>query len=442
MQPAALGSVATRLVATASSCGAVNLWCSATGLLLQRLACHTDCATTLCWSPDGRMLASGALDGSARLWVRTETSLTSAALLKLRAVLAGRAGRVTALSWSPDSTLLVSGSSDGTLRLWRAADGSCLLELNGHGALVTSAVFSPCGTLLASASGDTHCRVWSTDTGECMHDIDWASGAVTHCTFVALGGGSSGSGAHSSGSSANGSGSEARLPRHYLVTCHVQSQRREGRLLLWDLDRKEAGWVDGKLVGPCAAIDGLHGQVTSLDCRAVRASGELGTGLLLATACSDGLLRVWEIANGAAAAPPRTAPPSAAAVPGSRQAPFRPGMQPPRLDPVLLFETPHVRSSSHVDGPNCLPAWCVAATHGAQHARGRVALSPDGQLLAASGIDHCIHLLDVDTGEEQRMLRGHTGVVRSLVWLGERQLLSAGEDGTARVWQLPPDQEL
>jgi len=62
------------------------------------------------WSPDGRWLALGSLDGSTEVWNVEEATL--------RAVLHGHDERVVSLQFSPDGSRLYTGSWDGTVRGW------------------------------------------------------------------------------------------------------------------------------------------------------------------------------------------------------------------------------------------------------------------------------------------------------------------------------------
>jgi WD40 repeat protein len=72
----------------------------------------------------------------------------------------GHTNNVTSVAFSPDGKTVASGSSDGTARLWRVSDGALLDTFEGHADGVQSVAFSPDGRTLASGSWDTTVWLW------------------------------------------------------------------------------------------------------------------------------------------------------------------------------------------------------------------------------------------------------------------------------------------
>ena len=64
------------------------------------------------------------------------------------------------MCFSPDGKQLASGSMDETVRLWDVETGACVKTLEGHRYAVWSVCCSPDGRQLASCSGDWTARVW------------------------------------------------------------------------------------------------------------------------------------------------------------------------------------------------------------------------------------------------------------------------------------------
>ena len=66
-----------------------------------------------------------------------------------------------------------------------------------------------------------------------------------------------------------------------------------------------------------------------------------------------------------------------------------------------------------------------------------VAFSPDGRLLTSAGTDGWVWLWDVATGKQTRILGGHSGAVRALAFSPDGRLLaSSGEDASVRLWDI------
>ena len=118
---------------------------------------------SVCFSPDGKLLATGAEDKLIRIW-----DLSTKRIIK---ILRGHEQDIYSLDFFPDGDRLVSGSGDRSVRIWDLRTSQCSLTLSIEDGVTTVAV-SPDGKLIAAGSLDRTVRVWDSTTGFLVERLD------------------------------------------------------------------------------------------------------------------------------------------------------------------------------------------------------------------------------------------------------------------------------
>jgi serine/threonine protein kinase/WD40 repeat protein len=250
--------------------------------LRKSLPGHAQAIKSVAYSPDGRLLASGDEAGEVRVWDMPDGTL--------RYVLPVLGPNVHALAFSPDGKSLLTAASQagGDIHVWEAKTRKPDGVLKGHTSGVFEVSFGPGGKTLVSGGWDATVRVWDFAARREVQVIPAPNGQWIRSVVL------SADGKIAVGGGENGKvfllGSDGQLLKTFDTSaaplCFSPDGRllagttwREGRVTVWDVN-------SGKQIRSWHAHEGeANGVAFSHDGRA------------LATAGSDGAVRLWEVAT-------------------------------------------------------------------------------------------------------------------------------------------------
>ena len=147
-----------KTLAGASHRGTVKVWDAANVKLLRTLEGHSGMAHVVCFSGDGRLLASAG----ARAGQLGEIKVWDAATGK--EVLAPEGSVQGPVALSADGSRLAGSGRDGALKVWDTATGAVVFTPAGSSA--GSVAFSPDGKWLAGSAGKKAVRLWDATSGK------------------------------------------------------------------------------------------------------------------------------------------------------------------------------------------------------------------------------------------------------------------------------------
>src|SRR5262249_48686770 len=109
-------------------------------------------AYAVTFTPDGRQIVSGGIDGKIRFWDTADGHSNE--------VFQAHTSCVNVLVYSPSERLLASASCDHTVKLWDAATHELVATLQPQLKEVMTIAFSPDGSQLAVAGNSPRVQVW------------------------------------------------------------------------------------------------------------------------------------------------------------------------------------------------------------------------------------------------------------------------------------------
>jgi WD40 repeat protein/tRNA A-37 threonylcarbamoyl transferase component Bud32 len=175
----------------------------------------------------------------------------------------------TAVAFSPDGQTMAVGSADHQTRVWNVESAKQILMLE-HGARVRAVAFSPSGALIATVGDDHTARLWEFPSGAPRAALASQSGSDLTLAFS----------------------SDGR-------TLAVAGQDRAFGVSLWDVGtgQRRSRLSDSDSAAArvrSAPAAGRYVEATV----AVRAVAFSPDDSALATGCSDGIIRLWDVASG------------------------------------------------------------------------------------------------------------------------------------------------
>jgi WD40 repeat protein/serine/threonine protein kinase len=361
-------------LATGSADGTAKVWDVASGQGLLVLT-HRSALNSVSWSWDCKRLATASADGTAKVW--------DAATGRELCTCKGHAGEVASVSWSPDGKRLATGSVDGTARVWDAADGRQLFSLKVHGSWAYSVAWSPDGERLATGNVDGTATVWNAVDGQellplkghrdIVRSVSWspdgkrlATGSVDATAKV--------------WDAADG---------HELLT--LKGHTAMVRSVPWSPDGKRLATASND--GTARVWDAVGGRELLLLKGHTRVVCDVcwsPDGMQLATAGYEGTVKVWDAV-------------------GDR------GL---------------VTIQAHTNGDRRL-----VPLQGPTNAVSALSWSPDGRRLATGSPDRTAKVWEVATGK-LLAVQSHPDAVDSVSWSPDGERLAASSlDGTSKVWE-------
>ena len=334
---------------------------------------HTDFVRSVRFSPDGKTLISGSWDKTVRLW--------DIATGKHKILFEGHTNKIGDITYSADGNTIVSNGGWDEVRLWDVNTEKQKTTLKGHTSRINSVVYSPDGSIIASGHDDNTVRLWDAGTRKQKKTLTghtdkiWCLDFSPDGKILASGGDDNGIRIWDVGTGKQKNILVGHTYRRGFTFVRSVAFSSDGQILASASGREVYLW-DVSTGEHQSTINGHLGEVWS-----VQFSPD---GKTIATGSSDKTVRLWDLAT------------------GEQKAAFdkHPGM---------------VRS---------------------------VSFSPDGRTIVC-GSELYLSVWDVETGNQKAILKEHQGSVRSVSFSPDGKIIATGSsDRTARLWDIGTEQSI
>jgi WD domain, G-beta repeat len=162
--------------------GRAALWNAATGQQLHLLQGHTGMIWAVAYGPRGKYAFSASWDGTVKKWDAARGLEVS------RFPTVGRIADINGMAVSSSGKQVLTGSDDGTVRLWDVASGKELRQFHGHQGFVYGVAISPDGKRgLSGGSADNQMILWDLETGKEVRRFTGLQGQLRTVAFSADG---------------------------------------------------------------------------------------------------------------------------------------------------------------------------------------------------------------------------------------------------------------
>jgi len=414
----------------------IHLWDIDTGKEKDTIKLHTGSNTQLIYSPDGSTIVSWGNDGILRFWDLTKKELVNtitghmgwwdfslspdgyniiahgktrsktiqlwdATTGKHHKSLTGHKETIYSVNISPDGTTIASSSNDKTIRLWNPNTGKVRKIMRGYRNPVNKLWFNPDGHILATVDTDHNIRLWDTASGKYLITLNGLTDPVKTMVFSS--------------------------DRKILTSVGSDNISEVWEFHVWDIN---TGKLKQKI-----SVSPTNGHRASFNSKVLFSPDGQTLAITLSDTSSDYSKRsyiivLWDVQTG-------------------------------KIQDTLSGHTDDITSITFSPDGNTLasggddktirlwdlstgeqklllsdPQWREVFSISHDLAL-KLSFSPDGRILASGISEGEIYLWDIDTGEQIKILKGHTGSIRKITFNKEtKTLMSYSSDGTVLIWDI------